>query len=105
MNNQISASSDFCPCSTVEALMGNCPEHPALFCVRPGISTEDALVHAVHYLKCAASTALQAAEVGTENQRGLALSAVHSVEMAAALLNAVLSDYERRASPVKAAFG
>jgi len=78
-------------CETAETMIGQSAEYPALFCVRSGISAEEAMVHAALYLKCAASTSLKTVEANAQECRGLAWSTVHSVEMASALISAVLT--------------
>ncbi|MGF6589993.1 hypothetical protein ABIE20_000174 [Pseudomonas sp. 2835] len=47
---------------TVETPVNSCPEHPPLFSVCAGVSAEDALVHALLYLKCASATIGQAVQ-------------------------------------------
>jgi len=81
---------------TVETSVDSCPEHPPLFNVRAGISAEDALVHASLYLKCASATLPQAVQFTKEPGRGFAWSTQHSVEMAKALIDALLDGMEER---------
>ncbi|MDD2049546.1 DUF6124 family protein [Pseudomonas putida] len=81
---------------TVETSVDSCPEHPPLFSVRAGVSAEDALVHASLYLKCASSTIPQAVQYTKEPGRGFAWSTQHSVEMAKALIDALLDGMEER---------
>ncbi|WP_166366918.1 DUF3077 domain-containing protein [Pseudomonas akapageensis] len=81
---------------TAETHFGACDGHAPLFSVRPGISAEDALVHAALYLKCASDTGPQVVEHSNEVGRGFAWSTLHSVQMARALIEAVLDGIEAR---------
>lgn len=81
---------------TVEFDVDSCPEHPPLFSVRAGIRAEDALVHASLYLKCASATIPKAVQYTQEPGRGFAWSTQHSVEMAKALIDALLDGIEER---------
>ncbi|PRA55926.1 MULTISPECIES: DUF6124 family protein [Pseudomonas] len=80
---------------TVETSVDSCPEHPPLFSVRAGVSAEDALVHALLYLRCASTTIAQAVQHTSEAGRGFAWSTQHSVEMARALIDALLDGIEQ----------
>ncbi|MHC2149007.1 DUF6124 family protein [Pseudomonas sp. 210_17 TE3656] len=84
---------------TLETDVPSCPEHPPLFSVRAGVSAEDALVHASFYLKCARTTVIEAVRHTNKEGRGLAWSTQHSVEMAMALLDALLDGLEERQMP------
>ncbi|MGX1125888.1 DUF3077 domain-containing protein [Pseudomonas sp. HLS-6 TE3448] len=79
---------------TAETTFGECEGHPPLFTVRPGISAEDALVHAALFLKCAIDTCPQAVQYTDETGRGFAWSTLHSVQMAKGLVDAVLDGIE-----------
>lgn len=81
---------------TAETPINSCSEHPPLFNVRAGVSVEDALVHASLYLKCASVTIPQAVQYTREPGCGFAWSTQHSVEMAKALIDAVLDGIEQR---------
>ncbi|UVJ42321.1 DUF3077 domain-containing protein [Pseudomonas sp. LS1212] len=81
---------------TAETLFGACDGHAPLFTVRPGISAEDALVHAALYLRCASDTGQQALEYTAEAGRGFAWATLHSVQMAKGLIDAVLDGIESR---------
>ncbi|KJK07447.1 MULTISPECIES: hypothetical protein [Pseudomonas] len=81
---------------TVETDVPSCPEHPPLFSVRAGISAEDTLVHALLYLRCARTTVLEAVQYASKEGRGFVWSTQHSVEMAMALLDALLDGIEAR---------
>lgn len=81
---------------TAETFVDSCPEHPPLFSVRAGISAEDALVHALLYLRCASTTIPQAVQHTSDAGRGFVWSAQHSVEMAKALIDALLDGIEQR---------
>ncbi|AZD49767.1 DUF6124 family protein [Pseudomonas chlororaphis] len=62
----------------------------SLFCVREGISAEEALVHVSLLLKCAEEVSDEITERGSGLERGLIWSMVHSVEMARAVVDALL---------------
>ncbi|MCB2251003.1 DUF3077 domain-containing protein [Pseudomonas chlororaphis] len=62
----------------------------SLFCVRQGISAEEALVHVSLLLKCAEEVSDEITERGSGLERGLIWSMVHSVEMARAVVDALL---------------
>ena len=79
---------------TIETPVKSCPEHPPLFCVRAGVSAEDALVHALLYLRCASSTIAEALQYSSDAGKGFVWSTQHSVEMAVALIDAVLDGVE-----------
>jgi hypothetical protein len=79
---------------TAETHFGACDGHAPLFAVRAGISAEDALVHAALYLKCASVTAPQALDYTGEPGLGFAWSTLHSMQMAKALIDAVLDGIE-----------
>lgn len=61
-----------------------------LFAVRPDISAEDALTHASELLRCATSTAYEAADNLRGAQRDHAMSVMHLVEMAQAMVDGLL---------------
>ncbi|QHF28842.1 DUF6124 family protein [Pseudomonas sp. R32] len=81
---------------TVETPVNSCPEHPPLFSVCAGVSAEDALVHALLYLKSASATIGQAVQHCSEEGRGFVWSAQQSVELARALVDALLDGIELR---------
>ncbi|WDH51008.1 DUF3077 domain-containing protein [Pseudomonas chlororaphis] len=60
-----------------------------LFAVRPGVSTEEALLHVSLLLKCAEETADEITSA-SGIERGLIWSMIHSVEMARAVVDALL---------------
>ncbi|ROL90336.1 hypothetical protein BK636_04145 [Pseudomonas chlororaphis] len=60
-----------------------------LFAVRPGISAEEALLHVSLLLKCAEETADEITSA-SGIERGLIWSMIHSVEMARAVVDALL---------------
>ena len=62
----------------------------SLFCVREGISAEEALLHVSLLLKCAEEVSDEITEQGSGIERGLIWSMVHSVEMARAVVEALL---------------
>ncbi|MFJ2547709.1 DUF6124 family protein [Pseudomonas sp. NPDC087612] len=81
---------------TLETSVKSCPDHPPLFNVRAGICAEDALVHAVLYLKCASATISQVVKHTDNEGRAFVWSSQHSVEMASALMDALLDGVEAR---------
>lgn len=62
----------------------------ALFDIRPGISQEDALVHASDLLRSAAAAAYESASNRQGNQRDLAFSVVYLIDMAKAMVEQAL---------------
>jgi hypothetical protein len=70
---------------------------------RGGVNAEDALVHASLYLQAAYVTANEACNQSTSKERGLHLAALYSVEIAKALVDALLDGAEgltsKQASP------
>ncbi|NBF10664.1 DUF6124 family protein [Pseudomonas sp. Fl4BN1] len=65
--------------------------HP-LFAVQPGVNAEDALMHVSLLLKCAEEVSDEITERASGIERGLIWSMVHSVEMARAVVDALLDD-------------
>ncbi|WP_210641246.1 hypothetical protein [Pseudomonas sp. Tri1] len=61
------------------------------FCVRAGVSAEEALVHVSLLLDCALQVSDEITEHGSGLERGLIWSMVHSVEMARAVVDALLN--------------
>ncbi|MGB3127939.1 MAG: DUF3077 domain-containing protein [Pseudomonas sp.] len=57
-----------------------------LFAIKPGISQEEALVHASELLRSAAATAYESASSHQGNQRDLAFSVVYLIDMAKAMV-------------------
>ncbi|BAV77595.1 hypothetical protein PCAU_5386 [Pseudomonas chlororaphis subsp. aurantiaca] len=64
--------------------------HDSLFDVRPGVSAEEALVHVALLLDCAVQVSDEISERASGVERGLIWSMIHSVEMANAVVNALL---------------
>ncbi|WP_397433215.1 DUF6124 family protein [Pseudomonas chlororaphis] len=64
--------------------------HDSLFNVRPGVSAEEALVHVSLLLDCAVQVSDEISERTSGVERGLIWSMIHSVEMANAVVNALL---------------
>ncbi len=58
----------------------------ALFAIDPGLSQEEALVHASDLLRSAAATAYESANSHQGNQRDLAFSVVYLIDMAKAMV-------------------
>ncbi|BAQ82011.1 MULTISPECIES: DUF6124 family protein [Pseudomonas] len=69
----------------------------SLFSVRPGVSAEEALVHVALLLKCAEEVCDEITQQGSGIERGLIWSMVHSVEMARAVVEALLDARPRGA--------
>lgn len=65
----------------------------SLFHVREGVSAEEALVHVSLLLKCAEEVSDEITERGSGLERGLIWSMVHSVEMARAVVDALLDGH------------
>ncbi len=59
---------------------------PSFFTLKPGISQEEALVHASDLLRSAAATAYESASSHQGNQRDLAFSVVYLIDMAKAMV-------------------
>jgi len=78
---------------TVEMPVGR----DALFCVREGISAEEALVHVSILLKAAEEVSDEITERASGVERGLIWSMIHSVEMARGVVDALLDG--NRCSP------
>lgn len=80
---------------TVETAFGCCDAaHDPLFTVRGGIGAEDALVHISLFLQSAYATANAACNQVTKEERGLLWATLHSVEIAKALVDALLDGAE-----------
>jgi hypothetical protein len=76
---------------TVETAFGSCDAgHGPLFAVRGGINAEDALVHAALMLQSACATASEACNQAGNPEKGLLWSTLHCVEVAKALVDALL---------------
>ncbi|BAV73414.1 hypothetical protein PCAU_1205 [Pseudomonas chlororaphis subsp. aurantiaca] len=65
-------------------------QHNPLFAVQPGVNAEDALMHVPLLLKCAEEVSDEITERASGVERGLIWSMVHSVEMARAVVDALL---------------
>jgi len=68
----------------------------SLFSVRPGINAEEALLHISLLLKSAEEVSDEITERGSGIERGLIWSLVHSVEMARAVVDALLDGSRHR---------
>ncbi|MFO3676030.1 DUF6124 family protein [Pseudomonas protegens] len=68
----------------------------SLFSVREGVSAEEALVHVALLLKCAEEVCDEITQQGSGLKRGLIWSMVHSVEMARAVVEALLDGQRGR---------
>ena len=68
--------------------------HGPLFAVCAGINAEDALVHASLSLKCARECIYHVCMDETDANQGLLWSTLHSIEMAKALVDAVVDGIE-----------
>ncbi|UVJ42223.1 DUF3077 domain-containing protein [Pseudomonas sp. LS1212] len=89
---------------TATTTFGSCDAvHAPLFAVCGGIRAEDALVHASLLLRGAFDTAYAACDnAADQHMKGLLWSTLHSVEMAKALIDALLDGAEsgdRKAEP------
>ena len=69
-----------------------------LFAIKPGISQEEALVHASDLLRSAAATAYESACGHQGNQRDLAFSVVYLIDMAKAMVERSLQAPEAQAN-------
>lgn len=67
---------------------------PRFFDVNRNISGEEALVHALDLLRCAAATAYESANHLQGASRDLAFSTVHMIDMAKAMVDRSLEKYE-----------
>ncbi|WP_166360667.1 DUF3077 domain-containing protein [Pseudomonas akapageensis] len=82
---------------TVMTAFGTCDAgHGPLFSVCGGINAEDALVHASLSLRCARETTYQICISETDANTGLLWSTLHSIEMAKALVDAVIDGIEAK---------
>ncbi len=70
----------------------------ALFAIKPGISHEDALVHASDLLRSAAATAYESASSHQGNHRDLAFSVVYLIDMAKAMVERSMQVPEAQAN-------
>jgi len=70
----------------------------AMFVIKPGISQEEALVHASDLLRSAAATAYESACSHQGNQRDLAFSVVYLIDMAKAMVERSLQGPAARAN-------
>ncbi|ELQ10405.1 MULTISPECIES: DUF6124 family protein [Pseudomonas] len=68
------------------------------FHIKPGISHEEALVHASDLLRSAAATAYESASSHQGNQRDLAFSVVYLIDMAKAMVERSLLQPEAQAN-------
>ena len=69
-----------------------------LFAIKPGISQEEALIHASDLLRSAAATAYESASSHQGNQRDLAFSVVYLIDMAKAMVERSLLQPEAQAN-------
>ncbi|AZF16749.1 DUF6124 family protein [Pseudomonas sp. R3-18-08] len=70
----------------------------AFFTIKPGISQEEALVHASDLLRSAAATAYESASSHQGNHRDLAFSVVYLIDMAKAMVERSLRATEAQAN-------
>jgi hypothetical protein len=70
----------------------------AFFAIKPGISQEEALVHASDLLRSAAATAYESASNHRGNHRDLAFSVVYLIDMAKAMVEQSLQLPKAQAS-------
>jgi len=69
-----------------------------LFAIKPGISQEEALVHASDLLRSAAATAYESASSHQGSHRDLAFSVVYVIDMAKAMVERSLLAAEAQAN-------
>ena len=69
-----------------------------LFAIKPGITQEEALVHASDLLRSAAATAYESASSHQGNQRDLAFSVVYLIDMAKAMVERSMQAPETQAN-------
>ena len=69
-----------------------------LFAIKPGISQEEALVHASDLLRSAAATAYESASSHQGSHRDLAFSVVYLIDMAKAMVERSLQVPEAQAN-------
>ncbi|MVW88231.1 DUF6124 family protein [Pseudomonas sp. PB101] len=69
-------------------------DEPRFFDVNRNIGGEEALVHALDLLRCAAATAYESANHLQGANRDLAFSTVHMIDMARAMVDRSLEKYE-----------
>ena len=82
----------------ISTTFGSCDgSHEPLFAVRPGVSAEDALVHASVLLKSAYRTNAHACDMVDAEVRELLWATEQSLEMSLALVEALLDEVEARA--------
>ncbi|MBV6287051.1 DUF6124 family protein [Pseudomonas aegrilactucae] len=67
----------------------------SLVIARQDLTAQDAAEHAADLLRCAAASAYEAASNLKGSQRDLAFSVMHMINMARALLNRSLAEYNR----------
>ncbi|WP_166361174.1 DUF6124 family protein [Pseudomonas akapageensis] len=80
---------------TAETAFGCCDAvHDPMFTVRGGIGAEDALVHISLFLQSVYATANAACNQASMEERGLHWATMHSVEIAKALVDALLDGAE-----------
>jgi hypothetical protein len=73
-------------------------ENQPLFCVREGIRAEDALLHVGMLLGCIEATAWDAVEHLHLNDKGVVMGIIQNVEMARALVDALLDGAVKQSS-------
>ncbi|NBA95973.1 DUF6124 family protein [Pseudomonas sp. R5(2019)] len=71
------------------------PERPP-FMARDGLSTEQALTHALMLMRCTAATAYEVADAQQGSKRDLAFSVVHMADMTKTLVERALDQYQRQ---------
>jgi len=73
--------------------------HLSLFNVQEGITAEQALIHVSLMLRCAEEVSDEITEYGSGVERGLIWSMIHSVEMARAVVDALLAGSQPTLTP------
>lgn len=85
--------------TTAHTHFGSCTGvHPPLFAVCAGVDIEDALVHLAMSLKSAFETNAQVCEMADKPLRGLVWATQHSLEISQALVESLLSGFEKHST-------
>ncbi|MCP1480988.1 hypothetical protein [Pseudomonas chlororaphis] len=81
---------DGSPMDALKPTVGTVVGRDSLFCVREGISAEEALLHVSILLKAAEEVSDEITERASGVERGLIWSMIHNVEMARGVVDALL---------------
>ncbi|NBA98406.1 hypothetical protein [Pseudomonas sp. R5(2019)] len=81
---------------TAKMPIDNCNAgHMPLLAVQPGIHAEDALIHTTHFLQNSIDTLYKVIEQAPSPCKGLAVTSLHSIEMAKGVVESVLGGMKR----------